>query len=57
MNRYTSVRVFLDVTSVISSSTIPSWEQLLILNEDFSHLSTVDHHNVVILFEVSIDDD
>lgn len=46
-----------DGTNVIFSSTIPSWEQMLILNEDFSHLSTLDYHNVVVLFEVSIADD
>ncbi|CAF0859168.1 unnamed protein product [Rotaria sordida] len=33
-------------------STIPSWEDMLIIDEDYSYFTTVQQHNIVVFFEI-----
>lgn len=40
-------------TNYFFRSTIPSWEKMFIINEEFSHFTTVGQGNVYIFFEVS----
>ncbi len=40
-------------TNILLSSTIPSWEQMLIINEEYSHFTTVQQQNIYIFFEVN----